>query len=538
MNIFEEFVEELKQEKLLEDTVIDPKADRKENPSKDDLSFDENEISSEVELEIQNENHRADLDSELKPDLLEVNEVEKSAKESSDGESNLDIVKESREGEAQLEEELEDDLTKKRNAYRLPLMDTVSSLQMVDHILAGVQREQMRTQPDVFDSFPIKQALHKFFEAIEALDHPKATEEESDLVKQVEVWHSALIETDSKISVADLRRFCESTNPTLSSQAVMSMVRFYRNSPFSEQVRSKFDLVATRLFSRDIGDNKREMAFERDELIEHVKELYADWASVPLYSEDDDDSDIVLAAFKFEDFISESAKVKRFDGLIKKGFFKRLKLFKKKTNENFFAPLLVAAAVESNVTIGNRYVDLIQEEKERMKEKTMSDKYIGLTDKSVSDETSKSLRLAELLSTGKTAKKVNSSGFNFGRSRLVFYGAGVLLFAVISIVFWMMFLSDASQRVSNIPNGTAAEKTIDFGDSPINKFLTSTVVKGDTLYATTTASWNSLPFEEREKSIKEILAAGKVMGYMKVQLSDSGGSAAAFATRNGINVVR
>ena len=199
------------------------------------------------------------------------------------------------------------------------------------------------------------------------------------------------------ISVAHLRRYCETTKPPLSSQAFISLARFYRNLPFSEQVRSKFDLIVTRLFSKDTGGEKRVLIFTRDELIKHLAELYGEWSSIPLYSTEEDESQIVLTAMKFEDFMTEAERAESFDELIKTDFFNRLRLFKESTNEVFYAPLITATTIESNIRIGNKYVDLIELERGKSNAENLQDKYGFLHDQAISDSTSKTLELIELL---------------------------------------------------------------------------------------------------------------------------------------------
>jgi hypothetical protein len=71
--------------------------------------------------------------------------------------------------------------------------------------------------------------------------------------------------------------------------------------------------------------------------------------------------------------------------LIENDFFNRLRLFKKDTNENFFSPAVVAANIESNIKIGNRYVEML--EKEKSNKSIYEDKYGFLHDQSISDAT-------------------------------------------------------------------------------------------------------------------------------------------------------
>ncbi|MBK8464200.1 MAG: hypothetical protein IPL32_00070 [Chloracidobacterium sp.] len=116
----------------------------------------------------------------------------------------------------------------------------------------------------------------------------------------------ALIERDSHISVASIRQYCENSRPALSSQAILALARFYRNAPYSETVRSKFDFVITRLFSRPISQDKRACLFGREEILSHINTLYSDWSSVPLYDAEHDESKIMLTGLSFDDLANEA----------------------------------------------------------------------------------------------------------------------------------------------------------------------------------------------------------------------------------------
>ena len=143
----------------------------------------------------------------------------------------------------------------------------VASLQMVQHVLMGVEREQQKTVPAPFNDLQVKKALHDFLQESETPNSERAKEAEFELLNKTQDWFAALAERDSEISVASIRRFCENSRPVLSSQALIALARFYRNAPFSEDIRSKFDFVVTRLFSKDLGDGKRRLLFERNDAV-------------------------------------------------------------------------------------------------------------------------------------------------------------------------------------------------------------------------------------------------------------------------------
>ena len=368
MNIFENLIDELKEENLLEETVFKTNAEEKkpvvsqENVREEDTAF----------------TNKSDNESKI---LSQKNLPGEAANK-----TDIDIV----------QPETDDKPSGGAEFYSKRAIDEVSFLRMVEHVFAGIEREQMKIVPKPFDDLEVKKFLHTFLQVSKDLNQNEQAQAEFQLLQETENWYSALTHRDKRISINHLRRYCETTRPPLSSPALVALARFYRNSPYSEQARGKFDFVITRLFSRDIENEHREMVFSREELVAHLKGLYAEWSSVPLYSTDEDDSEILLIALRFEDFITEATVAGNFDELIKNDFFNRLRLFKKETNENFFAPLVVAADIESNIRIGNRYVELL--EKEKSNKTSFEDKYGFLHDQTISDATGKTFQLVELLS--------------------------------------------------------------------------------------------------------------------------------------------
>ncbi|MEZ5347158.1 MAG: hypothetical protein R2681_16545 [Pyrinomonadaceae bacterium] len=456
-----------------------------------------------------------------KPDAAEDSEE-------SEGESDQSVIEEE---SAKVPETKDPVLEKAEYAQRL--IDNVRSLQHVQHILSGVQREQMREKPVDYDTVPVKQALHKFVDAVENSDEAQCATTESRLHEEIGKWHSVLSSQDRKTSVAHLRRYCEDTNPPLSSEAVSSMARFYRNSPFNEDVRSKFDLVVTRLFSKKIDGDKRQALMHRDQILERVKVLYADWASVSLYNDENEDSDIILAAFKFEDFVAEVNKVKSFDELIRNGFFKRIKNFKEKLQENFFSPLLIAVAVECNVSIGNRYIDLINSERKKVDER-------GLRKKRGKPQEKPS----EIISKLEDDPSLGEAGSGFGGvtktllegKRKWFTGAALASFLLmISLFAFGSFTSKEAETASIKQSEDGAVVNLD--RSSFSNYIESARIKQDVFIGVTTSAWDNLPYAKKEELLKKIQLAGADRGYTQVQLSNNKGESRGFGSESGINVI-
>jgi hypothetical protein len=256
----------------------------------------------------------------------------------------------------------------------------------------------MKTVPGSYDDLEAKKALHRFLQVQTDSASAEYAEAEFKLMHETEAWNTALSRRDAKVTVSNLRRFCENSRPVLSSQALMALGRFYRNAPYSEPTRAKFDLIMTRLFTRDAGDERRRMLFSRDEMVGHLKTLYANWASIALYSTDETSSlrtRAVVAGFK--DCVAEAEGALIFEQLIRKGFFDTVHEFKEATGEIFFTPEIVAASIDTNVRIGNTFVDLVQAERAMSNPETVERRYGFAYDQIISDAAGKTLHMVELL---------------------------------------------------------------------------------------------------------------------------------------------
>ena len=119
MNVFEDLIEELREENLLEDTVTN--------------------------LRRTTENSHA-----------MVSDPEDSSAEPAGSASSDEY------GPKRVEDP--DTAPEERDFYRKRAMDEVSSLQMVEHVLSGIEREHMKITPATYDDLQAKKALHKFLQ--------------------------------------------------------------------------------------------------------------------------------------------------------------------------------------------------------------------------------------------------------------------------------------------------------------------------------------------------------------------------------------
>ncbi|MCA1588828.1 MAG: hypothetical protein LC734_00260 [Acidobacteria bacterium] len=381
MSVFEDLIGELKEENLLEDTILESSIGTATAPQLG------KPVASTIRV----------LQSGGIVAGTAANEIVGAPKAHSDTEIETDG----------LELSSKDELSG-ADFYRKRAMAEVSSLQMVEHVLSGIEREYLKTVPVAYDDLEPKKALHRFLKIGGAVDTVEFAEAEIALIGEVESWSTALCKRDKNVSVANLRRFCENSRPALSSQALIALARFFRNSPFAEATRAKFDYVITRLFSREEEGQKRKLLFPPGEIVEHLRALYANWASILLFSADDVESDVgrLVSEFKAKAVHAESAG--RFDELSQQNFFDELHKLKTSTRDLFFIPEVAAAAIDCNVRIGNRFVEMIRLEMEVSSSDLVEQKYGYTYDQILSEAAGKTLHLVDLLKFGSKPPLVRS----------------------------------------------------------------------------------------------------------------------------------
>jgi hypothetical protein len=572
MNVFEDLIGALKEENLLEETVVKVHQSN-DNDARAKLQNGNPELAyASAENNLSAAERQSDFLNELPgaqhlpvPEYLKQFVAQNNAGDAKPGPEALKIEERQYFETASTADTFgsEKALIDEKAFYRKRAIEEVSGLQMVEHVLSGVEREQNKTAA-AYNNITVNKALHDFLQIAEDATSTEHAQSEFRLMQETETWCSALSHRDKNISVANLRRFFETTKPPLSSQALISLARFYRNLPYTESVRSKFDLVVTRLFSKDIGGDKRLLVFTREELIRHTAELYAEWSSIPLYSAGEDESIIAQTALKFEEFITEAERAESFDELVNKDFFNRLRLFKEKTDEVFFAPLITATAIESNIRIGNKFVDLIELEREKSGPETLQEKYCLLNEQEISDSTGKTLQLIGILQgiaeqapaaqpkafERKTvsekhtaARKAESSAASSQLKRVkkqkrnLFEVNKWLLAATLISVFlssglyvWVNFTDEAADVSTDVRN-------INLENSIVKEHVQTARVSNDTFYGITTPSWDALAPEKKEEIIKRIFASGKEKGFLKVHLLNNQGKAVGFAAGDKVEVI-
>ncbi|MDQ3802028.1 MAG: hypothetical protein M3384_21595, partial [Acidobacteriota bacterium] len=450
--------------------------------------------------------------------------------------------------------------------YRRRAIDEVTSLQMVEHVFSGVEREQMRILPKPFNDITVKKALHDFLQVSKNSTASENAQAEFKLMQETESWCSALSHRDKHLSVSALRRYCETTKPSLSNQAIIALARFYRNLPHTESVRSKFDMIMTRLFTREVKGERRELLFDRDDIVRQINELYADWASVPLYSVEDE-TELLLTTVKFDDFLAEAQDAGDFDELVRKDFYNRLRLFKESVGDKFYAPLVLASAIESNVLIGNRYVELLEREREHTSAEAIESQYSFLLDQAISDATSKTLQLVELLrekteipASAAVAAAVAAAPAEQKKndepkenpvvsesakvehkkakaSKIGFFGISQwLVFALTAVILLSAALYMYVEYHSQLRSSPSVQK-VNLENSAFKDYLQTARINQETFIGVVTPAWDVVNEDKKLEMLGKLMSVGREKGFSKVHLLNNEGKTVGYASESGSKVI-
>lgn len=548
MNVFEDLIEELKEENLLEETVIDIERSKvrplaiEEVPAETDPIADTEEDSFAF---AESDEPGSDVQPDIVPDpIIESGEV-------TPDDDDDDVVEPAIADVPEIARSLNP-----RDFFRKRAVDEVSSMQMVEHVLSGVEREHMKVVPEPYDDLEAKKALHRFLQVTDDPQSAASAEAEYQLLQETQNWYSALAERDKAISVANIRRFCENSRPVLSSQALMALARFYRNSPFNESVRGKFDFVMTRLFAREVDSEKRLLLFGRKEMIGHIKTLYENWSSIELFTHEENQAEIAPVVAKFTHFAGEAEHSESLDALLKTDIFERIRVFKEDIGELFFAPEVAAAAIDCNVRVGNRFIDLIAAARGSQPVAEIEEKYGYSYDQLISNTTGKTLLLVDLLrgsddlaaemdeidftsaipnTPAKQATKASSDRSSlkfelFGVNKWFLAATILILLVSVGVYVWAdMFAGSQANAV--------VAKDIDISATELKQHLRMARATNETLYCVIEPSWDGLNEDAQKEFLKKVLDFAGKRGLKKVNLLNYKGRSVAYAAEDRLELL-
>lgn len=432
--------------------------------------------------------------------------------------------------------------------FRKRAVEEVTGLQMVEHVLTGVEREYMKIVPRGFNDIQVKKALHSFLKITEEPQSAEHLEAEGLLIYESDAWSKSLAIRDSNISVANIRRFCENSRPVLSSQALIALARFYRTAPAGKAASSKFDFVMTRLFSHDAGNEKRRLTFGIAEMTIHIRDLYENWSNFsPFMSVAVEGSGAeVLCALR--QAIDEAESAESFDQMVASDFFNRTRGIKESAGDLLFIPEVTAAAIECNVRVGNRFVDLLRAEKARFSNEALEEKYGYSYDSLVSAAAGKTLSLADLIKQKLTLNDEEDIGQPSRQSQTATGTASerqkpvekkgnwpttfavngwLLAFSVIAVAlsiglyFWSEGYSMTGSQVSVAPE-------VGLENSGLSEYLSKAKSSSETMYGVVRPSWNTMDEQQKLDFVRKAQAFADTKGLRRVNLLNEQGQSVAY----------
>ncbi|MBK7704985.1 MAG: hypothetical protein IPJ30_04210 [Acidobacteria bacterium] len=245
--------------------------------------------------------------------------------------------------------------------------DVAINLRVTEKILTEIEKRLFTTDQTPFDIEFVRTNLQKLKSLPPETSSDDFLQIEFSLDQEFNLWRGLLEERDRKIETYHLRRFFDSANQTFDRAIFIALAYFYRSSASQIAHLSKFDLVATRLYS--LGPhNQREARLSRAERTQELRTMFARWdgnegnAAPSLPGTGD-------AVVRLDEFMFEAETLVDFEGLIRSNIFERLRAFKRELGRLFFEPEVVAVSVESNLVLGNIFNELLTRANQNLGEK-------------------------------------------------------------------------------------------------------------------------------------------------------------------------
>src|SRR5690606_30299385 len=237
---------------------------------------------------------------------------------------------------------------------------------------------------------------------------------------------------------------------------------------------------------------------------------------------------------------------------ISSDFFNRIRLFKEQTNELFFEPAVISAAMECNVRIGNRFVDLIQREREATSEALIEEKYGYSYDTIISTAASKTLLLLDLLRQSReeveaetheadvpTVRRIveferapieeHSSSGLFSFNKWVLAAALLALVLTGGLYVW-------SENAATTASSVEVAAGVDISNSDLKAHLREASISSETLYGVTALTWDALSEDEKKQFLEKAYDFAKAKGLKKVNLLSGRGRTVGFASETKMEV--
>jgi hypothetical protein len=428
-------------------------------------------------------------------------------------------------------------------AVRTGLSQQIASMELVELVLSAVENANGK-QNQPYDVLAVKKAFHRYSQMASDPESEDAFDSETEILAAIESWQHDLALRDEKIGVPAFRGYVESANPPLGPQALFAMVRFYRSLPISAVTIGKFDFVVTRLFSKFVDGERREMICSQQDAVKYLTQRYTDWSVDNFRSLPADDAKIAVPVSTFADIAAEAESASNFADLGKSKLFERLAELKEKTGASMFVPRVIAAAVDSNLRVAAHVIDLLDRERERHGagiSSRLSEVDFGRLSDAVArtfNASSGDLVDGDALelrsSTDAVAEKIRVDSPAGGKSRrskksetgsrsTIFGVNRWLLLATILTVVVSLGVYVWADRFADEPAKTEAAKVIDLEKPELKRYLTTSKLSGAMLYAVVTPAFEEMAVDVQREYLKSLYQYGGQKGYSKVTLMNGRG---------------
>lgn len=431
-------------------------------------------------------------------------------------------------------------------------LDEVNALEMSQQILAMIERSMQKPAVKDYNNTGVKKYLHELFSLSADAIPEEINGMEFIFWQEVQLWRSALAQRDSFISVSDLRHYCESSRPPLSEQALLALARFYRGLPASEKTTSKFDMIITRVFSRDEEDGARRLSASRTAIADTLDDLYKEWLGISPQNVLEEDK-ITEAVTKFNELIATAEKAQHFEALVSENFFGIVKDYKKGLNKIFYAPQVAAAAIDCNIRVGNRFIELLDNYKQGKKaEGRGSEPLDPALEQTISEITNRSVKtvyeakkhFAKLEQQREMQRQLEKETFALPEATPVAHARKPKTEGFLGINKWLLagglvavLLSGAMylwvEYGSSENAGSKSAQKLNEKELPGGEYLTAARVNNNSFFGIVTPKWNSLTEDNKKKMLGELVTAGKDKGYSQVSLLSNDGKLIGQASENG-----
>lgn len=247
------------------------------------------------------------------------------------------------------------------------ILTDASALQTADQVLSNIERVQLKVIVNNFDLKKIREILVEY-KAIQNEASERALQVEFRAVQEIELWRQSLARRDEAVKAFHLRRFYDQNAAAATPPMLAALGCFYRGLTPSFEVRSKYDFVATQLFSSKLPGKPRFVRLGSENLIEQLTKLNAVWTGVGIdwadkYAKNRREDAVAV----FDSLRREAETFNKLEDLLKSGFFKNLRRHKQYLGETFFAPEVTAASIQCNVAVGNKFSQLVSSENENFR---------------------------------------------------------------------------------------------------------------------------------------------------------------------------